>query len=70
MKIYDREKDILLAFAHNDNSLKKTAQALYMTIPNVHYHIEKIKKRTGLNPRNFFDLGKLLEAVEKEEHNA
>ena len=63
MKLYEREKEVLIAFAQNDNNMRKTGKALYMAQASVFYHIEQIQKRTGLNARNFFDLGKLLEAA-------
>ena len=63
MKLTEREKQVVIAYAENDNNMRKTAKALYMAQPNVFYHIEQIQKRTGLNARNFFDLGKLLKAA-------
>ena len=63
MKLTEREKEVLIAYAQNDNNMRKAAKALYTEQANVWYHIEKIQRRTGLNARNFFDLRVLLEAA-------
>ena len=37
-----------------------TGNALFMHRNTVEYHLIKIKERTGLDPKNFFDLVALL----------
>lgn len=47
---------IILAYAENDMKLKPTAQQLYLAEGSVAYHLEKIQKQMGWNPRKFYDL--------------
>lgn len=60
MNMTEQEAEIILAFARNNMRLNHTAQALHYHVSNVRYHFEKIEKKTGLNPRSFYDLLKLL----------
>ena len=47
---------IILAFAENDMKIKPTSEKLYMCEANVHYHLTKIQRQMGWNPRKFYDL--------------
>ena len=47
---------IILAYAENDMKIKPTSEKIYMCEANVHYHLNKIKKQMGWNPRKFYDL--------------
>lgn len=52
--------EVLRGLAKNDLQLKPTAQYLHCHRNTITYHIQNIKKVTGLNPRNFYDMCKLL----------
>lgn len=47
---------IILAFAENDMKIRATGEQLYMHHANVIYHLKKIQKEMGWNPRKFYDL--------------
>lgn len=51
---------IILALAANNMNVSQTSRALYMHRNGVMYHIEKVKRKTGLGPLNFYDLVKLV----------
>jgi sugar diacid utilization regulator len=55
---------IVLAFAKNDMQLRAAAEELYLTGATVAYHLDKIRTKTGRNPRKFFDLCFLVGAAE------
>lgn len=57
-----QDKEILVAFAENGMKCSRTADAVFLHHNSVEYHLRKIKKETGLDPRNLYDLIKLLEA--------
>ena len=51
---------IVLAYAINSMNAEDTGRYLHMVPQNVHYHLDKINRDTGLNPKNFFDLCRLI----------
>ena len=61
----DREKEFILALAECNMSVSAVAENRYFHRNTIHYHLEKVKKRTGLNPKNFYDLIALV-AMAKE----
>lgn len=60
-ELTDVDIQIVLALADNNMNESETARALFMHRNNVVYHIGKIKKLTGLDPTNFYDLGDLVQ---------
>lgn len=52
--------EVLRGLAKNNLQLKPTSQYLHCHRNTITYHIQNIKKVTGLNPRNFYDMCKLL----------
>lgn len=59
----DRRREIVLALAEHDLNALAVARAMYFSHNAVRYHCEQIHKKTGLNPRRFYDLVKLVEMV-------
>lgn len=51
-----QQAELILAFAENDMRIEPTGKKLYMSGANVAYHLTKIRKQMGWNPRNFYDL--------------
>lgn len=56
----EKEKEILLALAEHNMNRSEAAMSLYMARNSFYYHFNNIHKKTGLDPRNFYDLAKLL----------
>lgn len=55
-----RDANIILALAGNRMNVSDAARKLYMHRNTVIYHINKVKKRTGFDPLDFYDLVKLV----------
>ena len=54
---------VVLALADNRMNVSEAARVLYMHRNGVSYRIKKIRRITGLDPLNFYDLYKLVEMV-------
>lgn len=63
-----KETDALLlrGFAENDMNATRAADALYLHRNTLLYRLDRIKRETGLDPRKFYDLAKLLGMDEKK----
>lgn len=59
----DLDAEVIKALANNRMNAAETARQLFMHRNSVGYHISKVKKQIGLDPRDFFDLHKLLEQL-------
>lgn len=51
---------LLRAFAEHNMNVTDTANAVYMHRNSLVYRLQVIHRETGLNPRKFYDLVKLL----------
>jgi sugar diacid utilization regulator len=65
---------IVLALADNGMKVHAAAKALHYGRTTVDYHLLQIRRRTGLNPKNFHDLQKLVKMAratlrEETEHD-
>ena len=60
------DRDVIVALADNSMNIRNAGKALFMSYEGVCYRIGKIRKATGLNPRNFHDLCALYQMVCKE----
>lgn len=59
----ERAVKIILAMAAHDMYVSKVAEAMFMHYIIVVYHLNRIKRITGLDPRRFYDLCKLVQMV-------
>ena len=50
------QAEIIMAYAENDMKPKAAGKKLFMSGEAVQYHLTKIQKQLGWNPRKFFDL--------------
>jgi sugar diacid utilization regulator len=57
---------VILAFAKNNMRATETSYELGRHRNGIIYRIGKIKRITGLDPMNFYDLCKLVEIARKE----
>lgn len=60
------DKKVILTLADCNMNITQTSEKLYMHRNSVVYHIKRIKKQTGLNPLNFYDLCKLVSMAKEE----
>lgn len=56
----ETDKLLLKGFAEHDMNATSAADALYMHRNSLLYRLDVIKRETGLDPRKFYDLVKLL----------
>ncbi len=57
----DFDRQIITTLADNDMRPTETSFQLGVHRNTVCYHLKKIKQLTGLDPRNFYDLHKLVQ---------
>ena len=70
-KITKLDAEIILAYAEYDMNALEVARQIYVHPNTVDYHLNKVKRVTGLNPYRFYDLHELVGIAEKvlEEFN-
>lgn len=56
------EREVLIAFAKGGMKPSKASGMLHMCITSVDNHLNKVWKKTGIDPRDFFGLACLLNA--------
>lgn len=54
------DKAIVIAYANSNMNAAEVARSLRYDNSTVYYHLEKVSKSTGLDPRGFFSLHKLV----------
>jgi sugar diacid utilization regulator len=57
----ETDAKIVVAYARCNMRATKTAETLHYHRQTILQHFDKIRYNTGLDPRNFFDLGELYE---------
>lgn len=55
---------VVRAYADCNMNASAAARVVHMHINNVEYHLEKVKRLTGLNPKCFYDLVELMRVGE------
>ena len=63
----EKDKAIILALADNGMKWKVAARAIDMHYNSVAYRMDRIYDKTGLDPRNFYDLHKLVEMAREDK---
>ena len=66
-RLNQMEKDIILSFARNDMRVISAGKELFMSYGSVHYHMKKIKEKTGLDPKKFYELIELVKEVKGDD---
>ena len=60
-ELLEYERNLLRCLADNSLNVRATFIEMHTTRKTVEHALLKIRKRTGLNPQNFWDLHELLE---------
>lgn len=55
----EKQAEIIVALANCDMKISRVSEKYYFHRNTIVHHIENIKKKTGLDPQNFFDLCEL-----------
>lgn len=59
------EAKVIIALAQNKLSSRDAARSLNYHHNTIYYHCCKIRKATGLDPKDFYDMQKLLPVAEE-----
>jgi carbohydrate diacid regulator len=62
-ELTDVQREVLILFAKYNMNRSETARKGYRHRNTLTYHFDKIEENTGLDPRCFYDLVKLLESI-------
>lgn len=60
------DKALLRAYAENNMNRSQTSKAVYLHTNSIRYRFDVIRRETGLDPGNFYDLVKLLGIAEEK----
>lgn len=63
----DLQRNAVIAFAEAGMSAGKAAKATHYHYHTITHHLTAVKNRTGLDPRDFFDLQKLYAMAKGED---
>lgn len=66
-EITENEKDIIYAIAEADLNVTKAAANMHNHRNTFIYHRDKIKEKTGLDPKKFYDMQNLLIIIEDDK---
>lgn len=56
---------IVVAMANHNMNVTDVAHAIFAHRNTVLYHLDKVKRQTGLNPRRFYDLVELVKMAQE-----
>ena len=60
-----RQAETIIHLAKNNLNARATARTMFVHYQTVIYNIKMIRRNTGLNPLDFYDLSKLLLMAEE-----
>ena len=63
----DTRRQVAQAYADAGMNVSGAARILCVSTDTIYHHLAQIKARTGLDPRNFWDLARLLGLRRKED---
>ena len=60
-----RQAETIISLARNNMNARATARTMFVHHQTVIYNIKMIRRNTGLNPLDFYDLQKLIPMAEE-----
>lgn len=63
--VTERQREIVLGYAECSMNAVETGRKLYLSYVTVGYHLNQIKKSTGIDPRSFYGLCKLVQMAKQ-----
>ena len=60
------DKRVVMAFADGRMNMREAARKERYAYTTVMYHLTSVRAKTGLDPRNFHDLARLVEVIKDE----
>lgn len=67
IELSDKQKTVVVAMADCDMNEAEVGRIMHYRRNTIDYHCEQIFAKTGLNPKKFYDLVKLVELVKEGE---
>ena len=67
MEMNDFDRDIVLSYARNNMNMAAAGRDSFFARTTADYHVLRVIKSTGLDPRQFNQLIKLIRIIIKEE---
>ena len=64
-----RQAETIISLAKNNMNARATARAMFVHHQTVIYNVRMIRRNTGLNPLDFYDLQKLIPMAEEVLNN-
>lgn len=61
----ERQRDVVLGYAECNMNTVATGRKLYLSYVTVGYHLNKIRESTGIDPRSFYGLCKLVQMAKQ-----
>ena len=61
----EHDAELILALADNGLVMHKVAKLCYLHHNTVRYHVDNIREKTGLDPRDFWDMQKLVPMAQR-----
>lgn len=68
VELTEQEIKIIIALAQNNMKVKTAARSIPASHQYIRYNVEKLKRKTGLDPHKFLDLMELYKMVEEQEN--
>ena len=65
----EQEAKIIFALARNQLSISRAANDLTYHRNTIFYHVKKIRKKTGLDPLDFYDMVNLIPMAQEVTHD-
>ena len=59
------QASVIIAYARNAMKVQPTSEVLFLSYGAVNYNLDRVRQKTGKDPRNFFDLYELVETARK-----
>ncbi len=67
-KLTNSDLDTVLSFAEQGMKVYKVAENMYYSRNTIAYRLQKVKKFTGLDPHNFYDLITLVDMCKHDRN--
>lgn len=68
-KLTDMDISTIMAYAACDMNIQEASRMMYCHRNTVISHLIKVWSKTGLNPKKFYDLVALINAIEENQNN-
>ena len=68
VELTEQEVRVIKALVQHNMKVKTAARSIPASHQYIRYNVEKLKRKTGLDPHKFLELAKLYEMVKEQEN--